>query len=36
VRLRDGERLLGPEDPSYPLRFAAPQAPRPAGRNEPQ
>jgi hypothetical protein len=36
VRLRDGSRLLGPEDPSYPLRLAPPQAPRPAGRNEPQ
>jgi hypothetical protein len=33
VRVRDGDRLLGPEDPAYPLRFAAPQAPRPAGRN---
>lgn len=34
VRLRDGDRLLGPEDAGYPLRFAVPQAPRPGGRNE--
>lgn len=34
IRLRDGDRLLGPEDPAYPLRFAVPQAPRPGGRNE--
>jgi hypothetical protein len=27
VRLRDGDRLLGPEDPNYPLRIAAPRAP---------
>ena len=32
VRVRDGERLLGPEDAGYPLRFAAPQAPGGAGR----
>jgi hypothetical protein len=36
VRVRDGDRLLGPEDPAYPLRLAAPQAPRAAGRNEGQ
>jgi len=34
VRLRDGNRLLGPEDPAYPLRFAVPQAAPPDGRNE--
>jgi hypothetical protein len=34
VRLRDGERLLGPEDPAYPLRVPAPQAPSAAGRND--
>lgn len=34
VRLRDGDRLLGPEDAGYPLRFAVPQAPRAGGRNE--
>jgi hypothetical protein len=27
VRLRDGDRLLGPEDPDYPLRFEVPRAP---------
>jgi hypothetical protein len=32
VRVRDGDRLLGPDDPAYPLRFAAPQAPHAAGR----
>jgi ABC-type phosphate transport system substrate-binding protein len=32
VRLRDGTRLLGPDDPAYPLRFGAPQAAPPAGR----
>ena len=36
IRLRDGDRLLGPDDPAYPLRFAAPQAPRPGGRNKAQ
>lgn len=34
IRLRLGDRLLGPGDPAYPLRFAAPQAPQPGGRNE--
>jgi ABC-type phosphate transport system substrate-binding protein len=34
IRVRDGDRLLGPEDRGYPLRFAVPQAPRPGGRNE--
>jgi hypothetical protein len=33
IRVRDGDRLLGPEHPAYPLRFAAPQAPGPGGRN---
>jgi ABC-type phosphate transport system substrate-binding protein len=33
IRVRDGDRLLGPEHPAYPLRFAVPQAPRPGGRN---
>ena len=27
VRLRDGDRLLGPEDPDYPVRFTVPPAP---------
>lgn len=34
IRVREGDRLLGPEHPAYPLRFAAPQAPGPGGRNE--
>ncbi len=36
VRLRDGDRLLGPEDAGYPLRFAVPQAAQSGGRNERQ
>lgn len=27
VRLRDGDRMLGPEHPDYPLRFTVPPAP---------
>jgi hypothetical protein len=27
VRLRDGDRLLGPEAPDYPLRFTVPPGP---------
>lgn len=36
VRLRDGDRLFGPEDPGYPLRFAPSQAKGAAGRNVPE
>jgi hypothetical protein len=36
VPLRDGDRLLGPEDAAYPLRFGAPQAPGAAGRKAPE
>jgi hypothetical protein len=36
IRLRAGDRLLGPEDPAYPLRFATPQAPPPGGRRSPR
>jgi hypothetical protein len=27
IRVRNGDRLLGPQDPGYPLRFTAPEAP---------
>jgi hypothetical protein len=33
IRLRHEGRSLGPDDPAYPLRIRAPQAPGPAGRN---
>jgi hypothetical protein len=34
IRLRDGDRLLGPDDPAYPLRFATPQGPAAGRRKE--
>ncbi len=33
VRLRDGSRVLGPDDPGYPLHYTPPQAPESGGRN---
>lgn len=35
VRLRHEGRLLGPEDPFYPLQIQTPQEPDPARRNDP-
>ena len=33
IRVKRGDRSLGPLDPGYPLRFEAPKAAPPAGRN---
>jgi len=33
IPLRDGGRVLGPDDPHYPLRYTAPQAPAAGDRN---